>query len=104
MSTLLEQSYLSPEVVDEFIGPTGPCAKSRKEKGQGSNWEVSLSQGCVSSCTLRSTNSGIAMYTRVKGKFPCQTFTRRRVVKLVERPVPNVETQGSGVRFLQGVT
>ena len=39
-----------------------------------------------------------------KREFPCQTFTRRQVVKLVERPVPNVETQGSGVRFLRGVT
>ena len=37
-----------------------------------------------------------------KREFPCQTFTRCQVVKLVERPVPNVETQGSGVRILRG--
>ena len=90
-------------MVDEFIGPTGPCAKSRKEKGQRSNWEVSLSQGCkfmhVEEHQLRDCD----VY-KGKREFPCQTFTRRQVVKLVERPVPTVETQGSGVRFLRGVT
>ena len=62
-------------------------------KGGGAFWLV---------CLLDHTNHFFTWF--LEGKFPCQTFTRRRVVKLVERPVPNVETQGSGVRFLQGVT